>query len=104
LKSVVVLFQTGSGGLASWTAPSAVTLTGVWADGGTANVAIAADPTLDVGTLFSAGISVFDHLIAVLSAPGFRIFSTPVLEGQTVYFSADSNCSVQLCFNNPAEI
>jgi len=102
-KSVVVVFA-GGGGSASWTPDADVTLTGAYVEsGGTVDVALSTDPSLDVNNVFPPGISVYTQLIALLSLiaqPGFRTLDAPVLAGESVYFSADSSCIVQLTYRD----
>jgi len=100
-KSVIVVFS-GGGGSASWTPETDVALTGCYVDGaGAVDVAISTDPAVDVNNLFSPGATVFQQLIALFqlnAGVGFRSLDAPALAGESVYFSADSSCTVQLTY------
>ena len=98
-KSVVVVFS-GGGGITSWTPDVDVILTGAYVEsGGSVDVSLSTDPSVDVNNLFDPGVTVYTQLIAlfqIVAQPGFRTLYAPVLAGESVYFSADSACSVQL--------
>jgi len=103
-KSVIVALV-GAGGLGQWTPETDVTLEGAYVDSpaGAVDLAISTDPSADVNLMLNPGITVFTTLIAFFqlsSVGGQRVLDAPVLAGETVYFSADGPCSIQLTYRD----
>jgi len=86
----------------SWTAPVDGEISDVQVDVGNGTAVLSTIPQLDIST-FSSVDSVQDQLIAAAIGLGsplslHRALGRPVLEGESVYFSADTLAVANLTF------
>ena len=100
---LVVLLSGGAGAVGSWTPPFDIDLTAA-SYNGSGDIAVSTQQEFDINSIASAAFEVYSQLIVMFQATssgGQTIpLSTRVLEGESIFFSADNNGILVLTYNS----